>query len=178
MPSLADLEYAFLGQLGATGRSLEDRRGQIYGDSDWAYFSARSGIPASRSLADHELAYYRAGAGVTSGSLTDAQAKAWAGVAPVVTAQPSGSSQSLPVDSVLSLSSSASGFPGATVQWQRSSDGGTAWNPIAGATNPSLSHTLSAANGYATAQTWIYRAVWSNFAGSVNSSPSGVVTIT
>ena len=76
MPSIADLEYAYLGSLGATG-TLADRRLQIYGDQ-FAYFSARSGLtPANRySLADHQYAYYAAG--VRTGSLADVKQGFWA----------------------------------------------------------------------------------------------------
>ena len=178
MPTLADLEYAYLASVGATRPSLADRRREVYGDP-WSYFSARSGLtPAAKyTLADHQLAYYRSVTGMTAGSLADAQARAWAGVAPAVTVQPSTSPQSLAVDAVLSLTSAASGFPSATVKWQRSNNGGSSWTDIAGAVSPTLTHTLSAANGYATAQTWVYRAVWTNFAGTVPSNQSGVVTI-
>ena len=58
MPSIADLEYAYLGNQGATG-TLADRRSQIYGDQ-FAYFSARSGLTPVNlySLIDHKYAYY------------------------------------------------------------------------------------------------------------------------
>jgi len=180
VPTLADLEYAYLGSLGATGSSLADRRQQIYGASLWAYFSARSGLaPVEKySLADHQLAYFRAQAGITTGSLADAKTKFWSGSAPVITQQPSTTPQSLAVDAVLTLTSAASGIPAPTVQWQRSGDGGGSWNNIAGATNPTLNHTLSAANGYATAQTWLYRAVWTNIKGTATSNLAGAVNIT
>ncbi len=76
MPSIADLEYAYLGSLGATG-TLADRRLQIYGDQ-FAYFSARSGLtPANLySLADHQYAYYSTQTG-TTGSLADVQSTLW-----------------------------------------------------------------------------------------------------
>ena len=76
MPSNADLEYAYLGSLGATG-TLADRRLQIYGDQ-FAYFSALSGLtPANLySLADHQYAYYSAG--VRTGSLADVKQGFWA----------------------------------------------------------------------------------------------------
>ena len=77
MPSNADLEYAYLGSLGATG-SLSDRRAQIYGTDQFAYFSARSGLTPVilYSLADHQYAYYAAGA--RSGSLADVKQGFWA----------------------------------------------------------------------------------------------------
>lgn len=76
MPSLADLEYAYLGTLGATG-TLADRRLQIYGDQ-FTYFSTRSGLaPASLySLTDHKYAYYSTQTG-TTGSLADVQSTFW-----------------------------------------------------------------------------------------------------
>lgn len=72
MPSNADLEHAYLGNQGATS-TLADRRLQIYGADQFAYFSARSGLtPANLySLADHQYAYYSAG--VRTGSLADVQ---------------------------------------------------------------------------------------------------------
>lgn len=76
MPSIADLEYAYLGNLGATG-TLADRRLQIYGDQ-FAYFSALSGLtPANLySLTDHKYAYYSTQTG-TTGSLADVQSTFW-----------------------------------------------------------------------------------------------------
>ena len=77
MPSNVDLEYAYLGSQGATG-TLADRRSQIYGADQFAYFSARSGLtPANRySLADHQYAYYAAA--VRTGSLADVKQGFWA----------------------------------------------------------------------------------------------------
>ena len=77
MPSIADLEYAYLGSLGATG-TLADRRSQIYGADQFAYFSARSGLtPANLySLTDHKYAYYSTQTG-TTGSLSDVQSTFW-----------------------------------------------------------------------------------------------------
>lgn len=76
MPSIADLEYAYLGNQGATG-TLADRRSQIYGNQ-FAYFSALSGLtPANLySLADHQYAYYSAGG--RAGSLADVKQGFWA----------------------------------------------------------------------------------------------------
>lgn len=73
MSTIADLEYAYLGSEGATGPTLDDRRAEIYGLDQHAYFAALSGLtPASEfSLADHRLAFYRAVNGTTDGSLAD-----------------------------------------------------------------------------------------------------------
>ena len=76
MPALTDLEYAYLGSLGATG-TLADRRLQIYGNQ-FAYFSTRSGLAPSNlySLIDHKYAYYSTQTG-TAGSLADVSTRFW-----------------------------------------------------------------------------------------------------
>ena len=83
MPTLADLEYAYLGTLGATGTTLLDRQFQIYGASKHAYFAALSGLtPVSFfSLQDHKYAYYSALSGLVPAnlySISDHQAAFWA----------------------------------------------------------------------------------------------------
>lgn len=84
MPSLADLEYAYLASEGATGRTLADRRLEIYGENEWAYFSALSGLsPAtSYSVSDHMLAYYRAQTGLPNAGLSEAMAEFFADPTP------------------------------------------------------------------------------------------------
>jgi hypothetical protein len=67
----------------------------------------------------------------------------------------------------VSFTSAASGNPLPTLQWQVSSDSGATWTDIPGATTSPL--TISAnytKNGYQ------YRAVWTNSAGQVTSSPA------
>lgn len=177
MPSIADLEYAYLGDQGATG-TLLDRRAQIYGVEEWAYFAARSGLTPANfySLHDHELAYYRGLAGISSGSLADAQRIAWTPQPPQITVQPSTAPQTVKINHTLELSAAASGVPAPSVQWQRSNDGGTTWAPVPGATSPNLSHTIDNPP-YVTDQTWLFRAVFTNGSGTVNSAASGVITI-
>lgn len=60
MATLADLEYAYLGTLGATGTTLLDRRREIYGESHHAYYSNASGLTPKNlySLADHQSAFW------------------------------------------------------------------------------------------------------------------------
>jgi hypothetical protein len=64
------------------------------------------------------------------------------------------------------FTSAASGNPAPTVQWELSTDGGTTFSPISGATSPTLTiHPATAEeNGYR------YRAVFSNEAGSASSN--------
>lgn len=77
--SLADLEMAFLATKGATAGSLSDRRAQVYVPTKLAYFQTLSGLSASVSLADHQLAYYRGLAALPTGSLSDCQRVVWGG---------------------------------------------------------------------------------------------------
>lgn len=78
--SLNDLEFQYLGTLGATG-ALDDRRTQIYGDEAWTYYAGKSGLtPASAyMLPDHQYAYFKAQTGLTSGTLTDLSRAFWGG---------------------------------------------------------------------------------------------------
>jgi hypothetical protein len=85
-------------------------------------------------------------------------------VAPAITLHPS--SQSVAPGSNVSFSASASGTPSPTVQWQSSTDGGTTFTDISGATSTTLmlTNVTSAMNGYQ------YRAVFSNSAGNATSN--------
>ncbi len=60
----------------------------------------------------------------------------------------------------------ASGYPAPTVQWERSTDGGSAWAPIEDATSTTLTITSTSftENGYQ------YRAVFTNAAGSATTA--------
>lgn len=72
-----DLEFQYLGSLGATG-ALDDRRSQVYGDEMHAYFAALSGLTPAQDyqLPDHQYAYYTAQTGA-SGTLTDVERVFW-----------------------------------------------------------------------------------------------------
>jgi hypothetical protein len=76
------------------------------------------------------------------------------------------SSQTVVSGQSVTFTASASGFPAPTVQWQLSTNGGTTFRNITGATG--TSYTISAAtssqNGYE------YRAVFTNSAGSATTS--------
>jgi hypothetical protein len=85
-------------------------------------------------------------------------------VAPSILTNPS--SQTVVSGNSVTFSASASGYPAPTVQWQVSTNGGSYFSNISGATG--TSYTISAAtisqNGYE------YRAVFTNSAGSVTTS--------
>jgi hypothetical protein len=90
--------------------------------------------------------------------------------APVVTTQPT--SQQKCLGSTATFTSAASGSPAPTVQWQVSTNGGSSYSNISGATSSTL--TISATSSVNNRR---YRARWTNSAGSVNSS-SALLTVT
>ncbi len=112
-----------------------------------------------------------AGAGLTIGTAGPAAAgaKPFANSAPKVTSQPSNVTVEAPGSA--SFTSTASGTPTPTVQWEVSSDGGKTFSPIEGAT--STTYTIPATsvseNGHQ------FRADFSNAAGS---KTSNVVVLT
>jgi len=67
-----------------------------------------------------------------------------------------------------SFESTASGMPAPTVQWELSTNGGTSWSPIAGATSEKLTvpSTTTSESGHE------YRAVFENTAGKATSNPA------
>lgn len=85
-------------------------------------------------------------------------------VVPAFTAQPLDAAVTEPAAATFGVA--VTGTPAPTLQWQRSSDGGTNWSDIGGATAASFTTpaTTLAMNG------WRYRALASNSAGSVASS--------
>ncbi|MDX2302057.1 MAG: DUF4082 domain-containing protein [Microscillaceae bacterium] len=88
--------------------------------------------------------------------------------APAISLQPT--SQAACAGTEVSFNSEATGNPSPTVQWQQSTDQGNNWTNISGATNPTFSFlAANSDNGK------LYRAVWSNSEGSVNSN---VATLT
>ena len=89
--------------------------------------------------------------------------KAAALVLPSVTAQPS--NQTVTVGGTATFTAAASGNPAPTVQWQVSTDSGSTWGDITGATSTTLTLTSVALsqNGYE------YHAVFTNSAGTATS---------
>src|SRR3984957_2711567 len=87
-----------------------------------------------------------------------------------ITTQPA--SQSVAASSTASFSAAASGSPTPTVQWQVSTDAGTTWANVTGATSTTYSFTATASNnGYQ------YEAVFTNSAGTATTAPA-TLTVT
>jgi subtilisin family serine protease/subtilisin-like proprotein convertase family protein len=106
---------------------------------------------------------YRAVFTNTVGSATSSAATLTVNYAPSVTQNPSSSAVSS--GTTASFTAAARGNPTPTVQWQVSTDDGSSWSDISGATNTTYSFT--AASGDDGNQ---YRAVFTNTVGSATSS--------
>ncbi|HEY4839724.1 MAG TPA: hypothetical protein VIH72_14005 [Candidatus Acidoferrales bacterium] len=86
-------------------------------------------------------------------------------VAPTITVQPV--NVTVNAGATANFIAGANGTPAPTVQWQVSTNGGTTYTAVAGATSTGLSFTTTAAqNGN------LYEAVFTNSAGSVTSAPA------
>src|SRR5208282_648706 len=97
------------------------------------------------------------------GTATTTAAKLTVNVAPVITTNPS--SQAVSAGSTASFTAAASGTPAPTVQWQVSTDGGTTFNNVSGATSATYSFTATAGqNGNK------FRAVFTNSLGTATTT--------
>jgi hypothetical protein len=93
------------------------------------------------------------------------------GIAPAITQSPS--NQAVVTGNTATFTANASGSPTPTVQWQVSTNGGSSWGNISGATNTTYSFTtVSGDNGNQ------YRAVFTNTAGSATSSAAVLSVVT
>jgi hypothetical protein len=88
---------------------------------------------------------------------------------PIVTTQPS--SLTVVAGQTASFTAAASGTPAPTVQWEVSSNNGSTWNNISGATSPNYSFTTSSAdNGKQ------FKAIFTNAAGSATTN-AAILTV-
>jgi streptogramin lyase len=88
-------------------------------------------------------------------------------LAPTIVTEPSNQTASL--GEMVHFTSTASGIPAPSVQWQESFDGGTTWAPVEGGTSTNLS--LNASPGAAAAE---YRALFTSSTGSVVSTTASL----
>ncbi len=90
---------------------------------------------------------------------------------PAITQQPQ--SDAAMFGSSVTFSAAASGVPTPSVQWEVSTDGGSTWSNVAGATSASYQLTASTAeSGY------LYRAEFTNAAGSATTQAAALVVTT
>jgi uncharacterized repeat protein (TIGR02543 family) len=92
------------------------------------------------------------------------------GSAPSITLQPN--SQAVESGSTASFTASATGNPTPTVQWSVSTNDGSSWSAISGATATTYSVTSAANNGYE------YEAVFTNMHGSATTTPAQLTVVT
>jgi sugar lactone lactonase YvrE len=90
-------------------------------------------------------------------------------VAPTITTQPT--NQSVTVSSSANFTAAAGGAPTPTVQWQESTDGGSTWSNISGATL----NTYSIANVPLSDNGFEFRAVFTNVAGSATTNAATLI---
>jgi alpha-tubulin suppressor-like RCC1 family protein len=102
---------------------------------------------------------YRAAFTNAAGSATSEAATLGVHTLPAVTEQPAGIT--VEVGQSATFEAAASGFPAPTVQWEVSSDGGSTWSPVAGATEDQL--TIAEAQTSESGDE--YRAVFTNAGG-------------
>ena len=128
---------------------------------DIAASGGRSGIEWVRGRAISYLSSYNSAFSLDNVTLDQ--------VAPVVTAQPA--DQAVSVGSSYSFSAAASGSPAPSVQWQTSTNGGTTWSNVAGATSTTWSAMATAGQ---VSQAPTVRAVVTNASGSLASNPAAL----
>jgi hypothetical protein len=121
------------------------------------------------SYAAQNGALFRAVFTNSAGSVTTSSALLTVGTAPAITTQPS--STTVTEGATATFTAAASGNPAPTVQWQLSTNGGSSWANISGATSVSYTTaaTTTANSGYE------YRAVFTN---SISSATTSAATLT
>ena len=95
----------------------------------------------------------------SQGTVTTKDAKLTVNTGPVVTTNPT--SQTATAGQSVTFTAAADGSPAPTVQWQLSTNGGTTYTDISGATSATLSVTATAGQDGT-----LYRAVFTNIAGA------------
>ena len=106
---------------------------------------------------------YRAVFTNVAGSATTSSARLTVEGRPVVTEQPHG--ETVSPGATVSFKATGTGLPEPTVQWERSTNEGATWSPVAGASSP----TLTIASAQLSENGDEFRAVFKNPAGSATS---------
>jgi alpha-tubulin suppressor-like RCC1 family protein len=119
-------------------------------------------IPAVQTSQDGYR--YRAVFTNAAGKVTSSVATLTVHNPPVVTEEPSGAI--VEAGESATFEAAASGFPAPTVQWQRSTNGGSTWSELPGAT----SDQLMVANAQLSESGYEYRAVFTNAAGTATTA--------
>jgi hypothetical protein len=105
------------------------------------------------------------------GSVTSRVATLAVGNAPVVTLHPTDRTNESLVTSAFSFTAAADGVPAPSVQWEESLDGGASWADLPGETSNTMTRIGAGIDGA------LYRARFSNNAGTVRSNPAEVFVV-
>jgi hypothetical protein len=155
---------------GASGSPTPTVQWQLSTDngSTWNDASGATATTYSFTTTASQTGYeYRAVFTNSSGSATTNAATLTVNVVPSVTTNPS--SQTLNAGQTATFTAAANGAPAPTVQWQVSTNKGSSWSNIPGATATSYSFAAAASqSGYE------YRAVFTNAAGSATTSAAAL----
>jgi hypothetical protein len=142
------------------------------GGSTWSNISGATSTSytISSTMASQNGYRYRAVFSNSIGTATTAAATLTIHSAPIVTSSPT--SQTVTAGQSVSFTASANGNPKPSVQWQVSTDGGSTWSNISGATSTTftLSTTTTSENDYE------YRAVFTNSLGSATTT-AAILTV-
>lgn len=136
-----------------TTATLAGRTLQV--NADGSFSLAAGAVLASSVTFDYKI---QNGSGTSTGTVTIA-----APTPPSITQNPAATSVN--AGSTATFTAAASGNPTPTVQWQVSTDGGSTYTDISGATSTTYSFTASAAD-----DTKRYRAVFTNVAGNATTT--------
>lgn len=144
------------------------------GGSTWTKITGAKSTSYSFTVSSSENGYkYRALFTNSQGDLptTAATLTVVTLTVPTVTTNPV--SQSINTGAMVTFTAAATGNPAPTAQWQMSTNGGTTWTKITGATSTSYSFTVSPSeNGYK------YRALFTNSQGDVPTTAATLTVLT
>jgi hypothetical protein len=127
-------------------------------------------LTVSGTTAGQNGSIYRAVFTNSVGSIMTTNATLTVRYAPTVGSGPT--SQTVNAGQSVTFTAAATGNPAPTVQWQVSTNGGTTWTPISGATGT----TLRLTNVTASQNAYRYRAVFTNTLGTATTS-SATLTV-
>jgi hypothetical protein len=156
---------------GASGTPAPAVQWQVsVADGAWTGLAGETGTTlAFAATAGQDGNRYRAVFTNSSGSVASDPATLTVHTAPGVTTQPA--SQTVNAGQTATFTAAATGSPSPSVQWQVTTDGGTSWSAVAGATSTTLTVTGTvvgqSGNGY--------RALFTN---SVGTTPTAAATLT
>jgi hypothetical protein len=120
-------------------------------------------VPAGFSGASNYIIFQATSAKGNNMFIDDVAWVSYPPIIPSITGQPSSATRCSGAS--VSFTASASGIPSPTVQWQVSTNGGSTWTNISGATSTTYTFTVATADNSKQ-----YRTVFTNPAGSTNSN--------